>query len=386
MSMGLSARLRESLLLSRAAREAAETPGSTRDDLRRRLTVARQRAESADTLWANGHAAEALRLTHRALEEILTAAGALGAGAAPVGSRGVERAADEARGDGDGSDGERGADPDAPSAAALEKPADTVTEAAGPTPLAEGPVVPGSGPTPSADPLDEAAAVLASRGMDPEAQREMAEVVTKLRGPLPELDEDVTPTHADTFRRAMRLRHRAHRALTPAAMTPREVKLKRVGRWATLAAAAAIAVAAAILLLRTPHEAVATASGYFASAGEYAPDKAIDEDENTEWLLADGQTGWLEVRLSPPRNISKLRVRNGHNRHFRDRAVKEYEIELFDSDGQSAGSASGEFADFAPNGEWADVALAGRGVTRIRFKVKSFHRIGAALSELEWVE
>ena len=164
------------------------------------------------------------------------------------------------------------------------------------------------------------------------------------------------------------------------------MKLKRVSRITALVAAVALAIGAVFLMVRTPREEVATASGYFASAPEYAPDKAIDGEEGTEWLLADGQTGWLEVRLSPPRDIQQIRVRNGHNRHFRDRAVRAYAVELFDSNGESVGTTEGEFERFAERGEWAEHPLPASDVSRIRFQVKSFHRTGAALAELEWVE
>ncbi len=200
------------------------------------------------------------------------------------------------------------------------------------------------------------------------------------------LDDDVDANDADTFRAALRIRRRLHDALSPAALSPKEVKIKRLGRWATLVTTLVLVAGAAFLMLRTPHEAVATASAYFANAAEYAPDKAIDDEEHTEWLLPDGQTGWLEVRLSPPRSIQRFRIRNGHNRHFQDRAVKEYSIELFDSDGSSIGSADGEFERFAPDGEWAELDLGGGDVRRIRFTVKSFHRTGAALAEIDWVE
>ncbi|MBO6937948.1 MAG: hypothetical protein JJ863_23465 [Deltaproteobacteria bacterium] len=376
-------------------------PAATRDELRKALLVARQRAEAADTLWANGHAAEALMLAAKSFEETLLAAEPL-AGELPAKSEKAGKAeADEPKADEPKADAEEpnaeaeepnadpeepNADPEKPNADAEKPNADAEepnTDAEEPNADAEKPKAP---KTDADSVLGAAAAVFAKRGVPADLLTEAAEIAKKLRADLPTLDEDVSPTHAETFRAAMRVRRRLHDALSPAALTPKEVKLKKAGRWAGLLAGVVLVVGALFLMLRTPHEAVATASGYFANSPQYAPDKAIDDDENTEWLLADGQTGWLEVRLSPPRSIRQLRIRNGHNRHFRDRAVKEYEVELFDSSGASVGSTEGHFEQLNPDGEWAEHDLGGSDITRIRLTVKSFHRSGPALAEIDWVE
>lgn len=61
----------------RAAERAARIPAETKDEARQKLGLARQRHEAAESLWASGHPAEALRLLVDATQITLDAVAAL---------------------------------------------------------------------------------------------------------------------------------------------------------------------------------------------------------------------------------------------------------------------------------------------------------------------
>ena len=416
------ARVRETLLLQHALADANKTSATTRHSLARALELARQRAEAADTLWANGHAAEAYRLAAQAFEATLAAARVASNGAAQAtqtpASRvepaldttvpaAVQKRSDEARGHDSSAEkvATKGVDGDAH---VDSEHIEAGVEVGLPPPLGAGPEAPLRPEPLRSEPLrseplrseplrseplrseswrsESWRSAFASRGVSPSILAEADELVGDrlLRRPLPEYDDSLTPEHAETFRDAMRVRQRLHDALVPASLTPRALRVKRALRWVALAAAGILAVVALYWMVRTPHEIAATASAYFANSPEFAPSKSIDGDEHSEWLLPDRTTGWLEVSLSPPRAISKVRIKNGHNRHFNDRATRAYELELFDSDGQVVAAEAGEFERLDPESPWAEHAVGGSDISRIRVTVESFHRTGAAIAEIDW--
>ena len=166
--------------------------------------------------------------------------------------------------------------------------------------------------------------------------------------------------------------------------TTSELRWQRVQRvGGTLVALLAI-TAAAWLVLRTPPRVDVRASDQFPGA-QYAPENAFDANEASEWVLPDGETGWIEGRLVPPRDVSELRVLNGRNAQFGDRAVKEYKVQLFRG-GDLLGEHEGSFEQLERAPEWVDIPLTGKGVSRIRFEALSFHQRGAALAEIAWDE
>lgn len=136
------------------------------------------------------------------------------------------------------------------------------------------------------------------------------------------------------------------------------------------------------LVLRTPPRTEVRASDQFPGA-QYAPDNAFDGNESTEWVLPDGQTGWIEGRLFPAQNIESLRILNGRNARFGDRAVKEYKVQLYRGE-QLLGEHEGVFERIEAAPQWVDIPLKGEGVTRIRFEALGSHRRGPALAEIAW--
>ena len=61
----------------RAAERAARIPAETKDETRQQLRLARQRHEAAESLWASGHPAEAIRLLVDSAQRTLDAVAAL---------------------------------------------------------------------------------------------------------------------------------------------------------------------------------------------------------------------------------------------------------------------------------------------------------------------
>ncbi|MBX3247905.1 MAG: hypothetical protein KF901_12060 [Myxococcales bacterium] len=402
--MSAIARLRELFLLTQVAEEARQRPAARREAVGQALGLGRQRADAAEALWSNGHAAEGLRLAVDALERTLEAAERLRDEVRPNQVAARERALVA---DGEGLDASSGAAADAPAVPeaasdALAQSEDATIDAAPPEDAALDAAPPEDAATdaravPAADAPTEAAAtdlpsasgawaaVLGARGMSGERVESLSRVLQLGRQPLPELDAAVSATHAELYKELFRARADADRALTPTTYSPTQVRWRVAQRIATSSLALLLAVVLAYFAIRTPRTVTASASAHFRNDPQFGPDRVFDEDPNTEWLLNDGQTGWLEARLSPPRDMRQLRILNGHNRQYNDRAVKEYALELYDAAGTKVFETEGEF-DFSPSPEWVSHDLSATQVERIRFTVKSFHRSGAALAEIAWDE
>lgn len=349
--------------LRQAAAEAQRRPAARREAIGQALTLGRQRAEAAEALWSNGHAAEGLRLAVDALERTLEAAEVLAPELAEVTPVAAPKVA-------------------APMAAETAAPetaegAEASTESDEPAELAP------KGETSASDASAAHAwsTVLAARDLDTDRVRAIERVVSLARQPLPDLDASVSATHAELYKELYRARADVDRALAPASLTPGQVKLKVIQRWTAAVLALVLVAVGLFFALRTPRTVTASASSFFRNDPQFGPDKVFDDDPNTEWLLNDGQTGWIEARLSPGRSLTKIRILNGHNRHFNDRGANEFHLELYDSSGQKVFEHRGEIA-FSESPSWVDVPVSAEGVERLRLNVTSFHRVGGALAEI----
>jgi hypothetical protein len=146
----------------------------------------------------------------------------------------------------------------------------------------------------------------------------------------------------------------------------------------------AAVITVAVIALKPPDVIRATASGTWLNAPTLTPEKAIDELDDTWWILPDRSNGWLQVTLSPPRHIEKVRLLNTANRPHYDRATKDYTLEIW-SGGRLAKTVNGTFA-FARDPRWVEVPVDVDDVDKIRFVVRSWHNVGGGLSELAWEE
>ncbi|MGF1466292.1 MAG: discoidin domain-containing protein [Sandaracinaceae bacterium] len=237
-----------------------------------------------------------------------------------------------------------------------------------------------------ADP-DRWRAALERRGLSPRRIRRVLAAREAALGamPLPELDAEVSPSHAELFQELLTAHKHVEGAIGPVARSRRQLMLTRAARLAYLAVAAAVALGAVwYFVVRVPRSAEAVASAVYGSAAEFRPDNAIDGDEGTEWLLPNGTAGHLDVRLSPARRITAIRLINAHNRHYNDRATREYRVEIVSGAGTE--TIEGVFPRLDPTPEEVVHEVMVDGVTQIRFVVVSWHNLGGGLAELGWDE
>ena len=172
--------------------------------------------------------------------------------------------------------------------------------------------------------------------------------------------------------------------LVPARVAPQQAGLTSQ-RWTAAVLALGLVGGGAYIALRASRTVTASASSVFRDDPQFGPDKVFDGDPNTEWLLDDEQTGWVEGRLSPDRALTKVRILNGHNRHFLDRGANEFHLELYDASGQKVFEHRGELL-LSESPRWVEVPVSAEGVERLRLNVTSFHRTGSAVAEIAFEE
>ena len=345
------------------------------------LALGRQRAEAADALWSNGHAAEGLRLAVSALEATLTAVPAYAAG---VGIAVATKPAPE-----DATDAK--ADDEKPESAGAADEAESAekadAESAEKTGAAEEPEKKAEPAKPSAPTKAEAApsawsSVLAARGVakDAIAQIDAASRAASSAA-LPLLDAEVSPTLADLYQQVMAARHTVDRALGVTALGRRDLLWTRIARIGTASVLTLGVVAGLYFALRTPQGTFAEASDTWGQSPSFAPSNIVDGSTSTWWLLPDRASGWVEARLSPPRHIDRVRLMNSANPPYGDRATHEYRLEVY-SHGSVVQSVDGAF-EYSDNPDWVAHDISADEVERVRFVVRSHHRTGAGLTEME---
>ncbi len=338
-------RLSERFWLASAEALSQRLSEADRAALQRQLAIGRQRADAAETLWSNGHVADGLRLAVEAFETTL-------ATLEPF-ARAISA---DANADPD-------ADPDADSDADSDSDADADAD-----PDAD---------APTHHPL------LASRGFRPARLEALAALRSELAElVLPTWDGDIAPEQTELYQRLRAMQRDLSDAVAPSLMSPRAIRATRWVRVVGLSVLVIGGIVGAYLGLRTPPGVNATASGQW-SADFGGPEGAIDGDPNTEWQSPNGEAGWLEITIEPPVHIERLRILNGHNRHYNDRAVRDATIEVY-SDGELARAFDHTWPTLTPEPAWIEEPLGLDDVDRIRFVAHSFHNQGVALAEIQW--
>lgn len=198
---------------------------------------------------------------------------------------------------------------------------------------------------------------------------------------LPLLDQDVSTSHGELFQQLIQARRHIDRTLAPATMTSRELAWTQASRFGFVALLLIASLVGLFFLLRTPTGIEARASARFGP--EFPPEHAVDDDESSEWLLPDRTPGWVEAAISPPTRVERVRLLNSHNRHYNDRATREYTVELFSGD-RVVQTIEGRWDELVSRPEWTDHPAGHDGVDRIRFTVRSWFRNGGGLAELRW--
>jgi hypothetical protein len=115
---------------------------------------------------------------------------------------------------------------------------------------------------------------------------------------------------------------------------------------------------------------------------EYPASNVLDGNDTTEWLAPEAKDAWLEIRPPRPRRVQSVRVYNGHNRFYMDRALRRFRVTLFAGDKQVA-SAEKEFTRLTDRTSLLDVEVAGTGVTLVRLDALSHFGAGVAIGDVE---
>lgn len=198
---------------------------------------------------------------------------------------------------------------------------------------------------------------------------------------LPALDGDVRSADSAAFRELGDVAATLDDAVAEVVLVKREIATRRVSRVVTAVLIAVTVIGGLYFLLRKAPPQPAAASAVFNDDPAFTPDRAIDGDPTTEWLLPDASGGWLDVQVSPARAIHSVRLTNGHNRDYNDRAVRAYRVEAYDGD-RLVAQASGQFPSLLPHPPAVAVQLAGAHVDRVRVVVVSWFNLGAALADV----
>jgi hypothetical protein len=356
-------RVSETFTLARAQRIAEGTPESVRNALASELALGRQKADAAEALFDNGHPAEAIKLAREALQHTLQAVEAL----APPSEPEDAKAPDEG-------------------AKATDEGAKATDEAAKAS--EEGAKASGEPAKPSAERATAAKApsaawrrTLVARGAAAPTLDAVQSVIDGVhQTAAPRLDEDVKPEDTAAFHRVLAARVALDREVHAAALAPAQIQAQRRNRLAALAVVVVGGLVGAFFLFRTPTGIFATASEHFGGRSEYAPENAIDGRPDTEWLLPDRVSGWLELRVSPPRRVEAVSILNAHNPPMNDRATRDYTLEVW-SNGELARTVDGSFP-FSEQPEPVRHEVGVDAVERVRVVVRSSHNYGGGLAEV----
>jgi hypothetical protein len=308
------------LLLFDAEAKARRLGDARRRELHMQMAVARQKGESANVLWASEQYVEALRLAREALVE----------------TGGAVRLAK----------------------AALEQ-------------------VNNGHPTPS-EPDADWPPMLGHLGAPAHEVEAARAAVLGPPTPAPVINRHVTQGHRSYFQVATLATQSALRRIEGVAQTPSTFV---VLRWLLLGSAAVVLVGLAILLVRLndrpPIEASAELRDEFSAA------RIVDGNRDTEWLLPDQAPGWIGVNFAP-RPLKAIRILNGHNRTYNDRAVNDFRIEVYLGRKRVHTSKHSFGPGVNPKPDWVRLPVQVAKADSIVVLVDSWHKNGGSLAELAW--
>lgn len=140
------------------------------------------------------------------------------------------------------------------------------------------------------------------------------------------------------------------------------------------------ALALAVLVCAVSVRRVLGAPRPLASAtynGDYPVSALVDGDDHREWLLPDGTGGWVDLYLSPHRDVSSLHLVNAKNAPYNDRGVRTMRVEVyFDDDLRQTHALTFD-------GGTAQDVVVGVPADRIRLVVEAWTGLGGGLAEVE---
>jgi hypothetical protein len=350
------------------------------------LALGRQRAEAAETLWSNGHTAEALRLAFAGLDATLDAATAF-ANALQLDDVAAKAPAPPPKVEAPKAEEPKAEEPKAEGAAEEPKPESPAAEETKPAEPASDVLALAaklSRETPAevfAVAPERWRAALAARGVGAaKMDRVGTTLAAKKDAKLPDLDVDVSPALADLFQRVMDARHVVDSAIGAGAWTAGDMRWARVRRWLGVSVTVVAVVMGSYFALHEPAGVFASASDVWQQSATFSADMAIDGRNDTSWLLPDRATGWVEQRMSPARHVSEVVLLNTSNGTSLDRATSDYRLEIY-SGGSLARAIDGHF-DWSDTPQPVTHQIDMDNVQRVRFVVRGYHRTGAGLAEM----
>lgn len=170
-----------------------------------------------------------------------------------------------------------------------------------------------------------------------------------------------------------------YEAIAPYALDVRSLRRAQIRRALSIVLFAIAAVWSVVWYARRPPDLRAEASAVYSP--QFFPFRAVDGDTTSEWLLPDRTVGWIEITISPPRMVKKVRLMNARNSPYNDRATGAFRVEAFLS-GEALGAADGAFDGFHAEPTWREVELDGRKADKIKVWIKSFTSSGAGFAEI----
>ncbi|MCA9607414.1 MAG: hypothetical protein KC619_17530 [Myxococcales bacterium] len=224
------------------------------------------------------------------------------------------------------------------------------------------------------------------------ARVERAEDATHLA--MPRTDDDLADHHGQLYTEMLACSTQLVRALEDRTHAPAWLEKARRVRAGTALAIAALVGAFLVYELRfDPSPFTVSASGYRTAdvVEAWPPENAADHDEMSYWQLPEGQTGWLDLALTPPRDVTALRIMNGHDVHADDQnrydrrrfdyAARQITIHAYSGDREVA-TVEHELRRIRAL-DRETIPLEARNVDRIRIEITSFWGVGAGLAEVE---
>lgn len=202
-------------------------------------------------------------------------------------------------------------------------------------------------------------------------------LVGALARELPVLDEEVERAHEDLLEDALAATLAIEVALGDATLSARAVKALKVVRPA-LAVLAVLALLPLLLLLRPKPFTVAAS---IPSEPALSVDHVVDGDLLTEWALPDNTPGHVDINMSRPRNVKRLRILDAKSLSGVERGAKELQI-LVVANGKVEKTIDAGFEKASRELQWITIDVSTADVQRIRVVVKSWFGVGGGLSEI----